>query len=415
MRYFQDLNSRVYSARRRATIVMVVVLAALLVYSSFCCAQEIPLDANAAVKDAAQSMVAGNLKQAEADLESVLGKNPRDYRALNLLGMVRAQQQRNAEAERIFKNVIQQEPDFAGAHVNLGLLYLQMSRLDDAIPQFQEALRLEPGRDDALGALINALRVQARSAAKSEELERALSLLIQARKISPQNPDVLYDFGMVALRMSLFPDSMKAFQDVLDIRPNDANALYGLGRAELGLARYQDAAGTFSRYAQLYPEDSSGHYALGVALASLEKTSEASAQFQRSIQIQPDQTESYLQLGRICLNASDLDCAAADFDRVLARDPRHADALNGMGQVEFQRKDYAKAVELLQRSIAIDPSARQAHYYLGLAYARLGRSEDSKKELQAASAIEHEEVEKHRTVLKLLDSSQNADEGKRTP
>jgi tetratricopeptide (TPR) repeat protein len=297
----------------------------------------------------------------------------------------------------------------------LGLLYLQTSRLDDAIAQFQEALRLEPGRDDARGALVNTLRAQARSAADSGELEKALSFLIEARKASPNDPNVLYDFGMVALRMSLFADSAQAFRETLAKRPDDAKSLYGLGRAEISLAKYQDAADTFSRYVQLYPQDASGHYALGVALASLEKTSDASPEFRRSIEIQPDQTESYLQLGRICLDESDFDCAAADFDRVLSRDPRHAEALTGMGRVEFKRKNYAKAVELLQRSIAADTSERQAHYYLGLAYARLGRDEDSKKELQTASELERTEVERHRAPLKLMDSTQNTNEVKYVP
>jgi len=415
MSWFRIANSRVCDIRMRAILAVAFALVTLLACSPSCFAQDAAAIENAAIKDAAQSIVAGNLKRAESDLESILRTNPREYRALNLLGMIRAQQNRDVDAEKIFKKVIQLRPGFGGAHVNLGLLYLQTSRLDDAIAQFQEALRLEPGRDDARGALVNTLRAQARSAADSGELEKALSFLIEARKASPNDANVLYDFGMVALRMSLFADSAQAFRETLAKRPDDAKSLYGLGRAEIGLAKYQDAADTFSRYVQLYPQDASGHYALGVALASLEKTPDASAEFRRSIEIQPEQTESYLQLGRICLDESDLDCAAADFDRVLSRDPRHAEALSGMGRVEFQRKNYAEAAELLQRSIAVDTSGRQTHYYLGLAYARLGRDEESKKEFQTASELERTEVERHRAPLKLMDSSQNTNEVKHVP
>lgn len=405
MSYRRIASSRESTACALVVLSIALAFGGLLTASRSCFAQSASADENAAMKDAAQSMMAGNLQQAESDLRSVLRANPREYRALNLLGMIRAQQQRNAEAEKIFKKVIQQKPDFAGAHVNLGLLYLQMSQLDDAVAQFQEALRLEPGRDDALGALLNTWRVQARADVQAGEGEKALALLIQARKASPKDPDVLYDFGMVALRMNLFPDAAEAFRSVLSVRPDDATSLYGLGRAEIGLEKYQDAAATFATYIQLYPQDASGHYALGVSLASLEKSSDAAAQFQRSIEIQPEQTESYLQLGRICLDADDLDCAAQDFDRVLTRDPRHAEALSGMGRVEFQRKDYAKAADLLRQSIAIDPSTRQAHYYLGLTYARLGRDADSRKELEVAASIEHAEVERHQNVLKLMDSN----------
>lgn len=409
MNYFRIRNSHVGPRLACRVLSMVLILFALLRVSPSCFAQTGPTDENAAIKEAAQSMIAGDLQRAETELQSILQTDPGEYRALNLLGMIRAQQQRNAEAEKIFKDVIRGNPTFAGAHVNLGLLYLQTSRLDDATAQFQEALRLEPGRDDALDALLNTWRVQARDAVQSGNMEKALSLLIQARKAGPRDPDVLYDFGMVALRMSLFPDAATAFQDVLDIRPEDASALYGEGRAEIGLAKYEDAAATFARYVQMHPRDASGHYALGVSLASLEKASEARAQFQKSLELQPNQTESYLQLGRICLDEGNLDCAAEQFDRVLTRDPRHAPALSGMGRVEFQRKDYAKAVDLLQRSVAIDPSRREAHYYLGMVYARLGRSADSNKELQVAAAIDEKEVSEHRVIPKLLDSEDDPD------
>jgi tetratricopeptide (TPR) repeat protein len=415
MNYFRMLTARLPGSRIRRAIVIVLGIAALLASAEARSAQNAATDESGLLQDAARSMVAGNLQQAEADLQSVLHSNPREYRALNLLGMIRAQQQRNAEAEKIFQSVIQQQPDFAGAHVNLGLLYLQMSRSDDAITQFQEALRLEPGRADALGALLNTLRVEAREAVHDGNLEKALALLIQARKAAPQNPDVLYDFGIVALRMSLFPDAVGAFRAALATRPDDANSLYGLGRAQIGLGKYQDAAETFSRYATIYPQDASGHYALGIVLASLEKNDEAREQFQKSVELQPEQTESYLQLGRICLDSGDLDCAAADFNRVLHRDPRHAEALAAMGRLEFQRKDFAKAIELFEQSIAVDPAIRQAHYYLGLAYARVGRKEDAAKELQVASKIEHDEVEQHRSVLKLLDSAREGEPAKQGP
>jgi tetratricopeptide (TPR) repeat protein len=372
-------------------------------------------DQDALIQDAAQSMLAGNLDQAESDLQTVLKTNPDEYRALNMLGMVEAQQQRNPEAEKIFKQVIRRKPDFASAYVNLGLLYLQTSRLDDAVLQFQQALRLAPGRADAVGPLLNAWAVQARAAAGAGELEQALSILLQARKLSPKNPDVLYDFGMVALRMSLFRDAAEAFQGVLAVRPDDARSLYGLGRAQMSLHKYQDAAETFSRYVQHYPQDASGHYALGVTLAALEKPSEATAEFRRSIEIQPAQTESYFQLGRICLDQDDLQCAADNFDRVLERDPHHAGALGGKGRIEFQRKNYAAAAERLQQSISADAAVREPHYYLGLTYARMGRAVESQAELHKATEIERAEVEGNRGVLKLLDSRESSADATQKP
>jgi len=358
------------------------------------------------LSDAAQSIAAGNLNRAESDLQTLLRKAPKDVRGINLLGIVRAQQHREPQAEQLFKQAIEIQPDFAGAHASLGLLYVQMARPDDAIPQLKEALRLDPGRADASRALAEIWRTQARAAVQKGDPEKALSLLIEARKADPNNADVLFDFGMVALRMSLLPDAVQAFRETLNLRKDDGDALYGLGRAQIGLDKYEDARESFSRYIQLHPEEASGHFALGMTLQALQRSDEARKEYETSIQLRPEQSASYFQLGLMDLDAGDLKPASEHCGRVLQQDPRHTGALVCVGRISFQEKEYAKAAEWLQSAIAIDSSLREAHYYLGLTYARIGRTADSEKELQIASQLEKEDLQKHRTVFKILDPAQ---------
>jgi tetratricopeptide (TPR) repeat protein len=357
----------------------------------------------ALIKDAAQALAAGDLKLAESELNTVLETAPDEFRALNLLGIIRAQQRREPEAERLFKRAIEIKPDFVSAHVSLGMLYVQMAKLGDAISEFQEALRLDPDRTDARSSLVNVWRDEAH-AAGGQDPEKALSLLLQARKISPKDADVQFDLGMVALRMSLFPDAMQAFQEALELRKDDAGALYGLGRVQMALAKYEDARATFERYNDLRPADASGHYALGMTLEALQRAAEARSQFEKSIELQPAQTESYFQIGRIELEGGEIDTAERQFTRVLKRDPRHAGALSGMGRLRFQQKNYAEAADFLQKAIAADASLREAHYYLGMTYARIDRKEESEKEQLIASRLEHEEVERHQYLLKIIDA-----------
>jgi tetratricopeptide (TPR) repeat protein len=380
--------------------------------AAWACAQAAPPPGSnlSFLRDAAQSIAAGNLDVAESELQAVLRTSPGEYRALNLLGIVRAQQHHPEAAEQLFKQAIAQKPDFAGAHVDLGLLYVQTNRGGDAVPEFQEALRLDPTRTDARSALLGAWRGEARTAVQAHEFEKALALLIQARKVGPKDPNVLFDFGMVALQMSLYLDAEQAFREALAEQNDDPNTIYGLGRAQIGLAKFEDAKGSFEKYLRLRPEDASGHYALGFVLESLQQGAGARDQFERSIALQPAQTESYFQLGMMDLDQGKLDGASGRFRRVLDRDPKHAGALTGMGRVKFQQRDYADADALLERAVASDSSIRQAHYYLGLAYARLGRKDESEQELQIAGQLEHSEVEKQQTGLR-LDSADTSDAG----
>jgi tetratricopeptide (TPR) repeat protein len=398
MAFFKDM--------RRSHMQRVPVALMLLLSAEICLAQN-PSGDDEALRSAAQAYAARDLPRAESELQTLLKGSPDNYHALDLLGMLRAQQQRNADAEELFQRAIRAKADFAGAHIHLGMLYVQMDDPETGIPQLQEGLRLAPDRRDAIQALVAAFRTQGRTAVSAGNLEKALAALTSARKLAPEDADVSYEYGMVALRMALLPDAISTFQQSLKVRDDNALALYGLGRAYLDSAKFEDARQQFARYVQLQPEDASGHYALGMALTSLQRSDEARHEFEKSIALKPAQTESYFRLGVLQLDARDRDAAESNFRRVLERDPNHAGALAALGRLELERKHYSEAANLLEKAIASNDSLREGHYYLGLTYARMGRSAESEKQLQIAERLEHEELERQRTVFKVLDSTSN--------
>jgi tetratricopeptide (TPR) repeat protein len=368
--------------------------------------------ASSQLQDAANELSAGKLDQAEQNLQSVLHSNPGDYRALDLLGVVRVLEHQQAKAEELFEQVVKSKPDFAPGHAHLGLLYLQMGRTQDAVPELQQALRLDPGRADVTGALVHILEEQANAASKSGDWNGALDLLIDARQYEPDNADLLYEFGMVAHKLSLDDDAIEAFQQILKLRKNDASAIYNLGFALMNRARFDDARQQFAEYVELRPKDASGHCALGMALAALEQSDNARAQFERSIALAPAQSESYYRLGLLDLDAGDYDAATRDLHKALDNKPNDAGALTALGKVAFEQKHYPEAIILLQQAASQDASLQEAHYYLGLTLARMGRKQESTEQLEIAARLEQEQKERSRTMLRIRKPE---DTGKQTP
>jgi tetratricopeptide (TPR) repeat protein len=362
-----------------------------------------PSSTTSLLQDAAEAMTAGKLARAETDLQTVLRTASGDYRALDLLGVVRVLQHRDVEAEQLFRSAVQKKADFAPAHAHLGLLYLQKGRADDAVPQLREAVRIDSARTDAANALVEILLDQSKTAAAAGDSGSSLALLREARNYAPDDPDVQFEFGTMALQLSLWQDAIAAFQQTLKLRQNDPVAMYSLGRAFLGKWKFEDARQQFARYVEARPDDASGHCALGMTLAALESTREAREQFERSIVLDPEQTESYFRLGLIELNMKDLDEAATNFRLVLTRDSKHAGALSALGRVAFEQKRYSDAIDLLQRAIASDDSLHEGHYYLGLTFVRVGRKEEADSQLEIATRLEHDEAQHRRTVLRIQD------------
>jgi tetratricopeptide (TPR) repeat protein len=377
----------------------------LLLLSSLMLAAQVPSQSALAslLQDAAQAMTEGKLSLAEKDLQSVLRAAPQDYRALDLLGVVRALQQREPEAEEFFRQAIQKKPDFAPACAHLGLRYVQRGHTEEAVPLLREALRIDPSRHDASDALVRILQDQAHAAVQSEDYTKALTLLTEAEKYAADNPDLRFEVGTVELQLSLWENAVESFQRSLQLRSNDPLAVYDLGRAFMGQSRFEEARQQFARYVEARPNDASGHCALGMTLAALESLPEARQQFQQSIALAPEQTESYFRLGLVDLESKDLDAATRNLREVLSRDSKHDGALSALGRVAFEQKRYSEAIDFLQRAIAGDDLLREAHYYLGLTFARIGRKEDADHQLQIATQLEHDEAQHRRTVLRIQD------------
>lgn len=353
------------------------------------------------LQEAATALSAGKLDQAEQDLQSVLRLNPGDYRALDLLGVVRVLQHQQEKAEALFEQVVKAQPDFAPGHAHLGLLYSQLGRTQEALSELRQALLLDPGRTDAAVTLVHILQGQAKAASEAGDWNGALSFLIEARKYAPDNADVQYEFGMVAHKLSLDDDAIEAFQQALKQHKNDALGLYNFGFALMNRARFDEARQQFVQYIELRPGDPSGHCALGMALAALERSDEARAQFERSIVLSSTQSESYYRLGLLDLDAGDYDAAARNLHQALKNKPSDADALTALGRVEFEQKHYPEAMTLLQQAVSQNGSLQEAHYYLGLTLARLGQKPESNEQLEIAARLEQEQKERSRNMLRI--------------
>ena len=320
-----------------------------------------------------------------------------------MLGLIRVRQSRAHDAEALFQQSIAAAPQQAGARLNLGILYIDAGRLEEAAVQFEAALRIAPGNRETAAHLVTALRGLA-AAAITGDPEKALSHLVRARALVPTNPDVLFEFAMAALRLTLHEDAIPALVKALEHRPNEPKFLYALARARMALGDLMEAERLFKQYTTLRPEDPTGHYGLGYVLAGQKRSAEARVGFERSLALRPEQTESNYHLGLLDLADGKLDDAATRFEIVLARFADHTGALVGLGQVYFSRKQFDQARKSLERAVALDPALVKAHYQLGLTAARQGDQETFRRELELAAKLEQEQKQNRRTVLRLLES-----------
>lgn len=379
---------------------------------------------------AAELIRKGELNLAEAQLDLVFKRKPREANALNLLGVIRAQQHRPREAEKLFLGAIEVNKSLLGAYLNIGQLYLDLERLDQALWAFTEARKLQPAPSFALllnlgtiwykkgerrraeefflAALkvqpddVSTLRALANIARADGELEKALSYLVRARKIAPESAAVLYDFGWTALNMNLVYDALTALEQLHLMKVGDPQYLYPLAIARLNNGQKTEAQSLIEQYIELRPEDGRGHYVLGAIFYADKRFAEARSAFQRSLNLMtyPD-TEYYL--GMIAHQEGDAEQAISRFRRALRGDPNNPATHAALGIVLARQKDYQGSRAELERAIELDPKNQTAFYQLALVYARLGDKNRSRSMFAISEKLRADEKEQQDKGMRLID------------
>jgi Flp pilus assembly protein TadD len=83
---------------------------------------------------------------------------------------------RTADAERTFAALAKSNPDLAGPHANLGVLYRQAGRPGDAVTELEKAVQLNPARADLHNQLGIAYRGAGDFAKAKASYERSIAL-----------------------------------------------------------------------------------------------------------------------------------------------------------------------------------------------------------------------------------------------
>lgn len=92
-------------------------------------------------------------------------------------------------AQRFYRRALELDPHDAGVHYNLGTLYGELGRLEDAERHFRAALENDPGRADAFYNLGVGLRARGR-------LQEAVGAFEEAGRLEPENAETRLELAV---------------------------------------------------------------------------------------------------------------------------------------------------------------------------------------------------------------------------
>jgi tetratricopeptide (TPR) repeat protein len=254
-----------------------------------------------------------------------------NYFAYNALGAALRDQGRLDDAIANFESALRVKPHFADAQDNLGESLAAEGRANDAIPHLLEARRLQPESVEACINLGSALHKAGRSKEAETEFRAALAM-------QPESAEAHGGLGLALMGQGRAQEALPQLLEAVRIHPNDADAHYNLGNAYGALDRSDEAISQFKEAVRLKPSDPATHYNLGLALVSANRVQEAIPEFSASLKINPDSIPARFNLASAFASTGQLDEAIAQFSEVLVRQPDLAAARTSLERCRMLKK-----------------------------------------------------------------------------
>jgi protein O-GlcNAc transferase len=357
---------------------------------------------------------AGDLAAAEMLYRQALDRDPHDFDALHMLGVVRHQQGRNEDAHALLVLACRINPASAEAATHLGVALSELGRNDEAVAAYDRALAIKPRYAAALNNRGTALRALGRGAGAAMCFDHAIA-------ISPDYADAHYNRASLMLDGGRHDDAVASFDRAIALRPDHfeshrgrAHALDVLGRGEAALTsyehamvlrpddidarlargavlsalgRHQEALADYEMVLRSQPDHIAALNNRGAALQELGRVAEAEASFCRGLEVSPNDARLHGNRGVLLLKSGRFEEALACFDRALAISPHNANVLTNRGNALLGLQRLAEALQTYDRALAIAPDNTEALNNRGAALNEVKLYDDALASFDQALAL----------------------------
>jgi len=257
---------------------------------------------------------------------------------------------RLAEAERLYLEVLAQDSqDFAARHL-LGVVRAQSGRLDQALADIEDALKIRPGDPEAVFNRANVLKILNRS-------PEALTGYDQALALRPGWVQAENNRGTVLQALGRHEEALAAYDRALAAAPNDVEALNNRGSVLQDLRRPADALAAYDRALRLAPNFAAAFNNRGSALMDLKRFADALSCFDRALGLRPGDPQAMNNRGNALQGLMRFEEALTAYDQALALKPDYAEAQNNRGEALQQLKRHDEALAAFDRAMPAQPQA----------------------------------------------------------
>ncbi|MGB7848737.1 MAG: tetratricopeptide repeat protein [Candidatus Acidiferrum sp.] len=274
---------------------------------------------------------------------------------------------------------IAEKPDVAYAHFQLAYAYTALKRPNDAQPEYEKCIALDPKMAEAqlnLGILL----LEKDPVVAVAPLRKAVDLL-------PSQSRPRYLLGLAQERSGDLTGAAESFEGATRLDPKDVESLLQLGRVYLKSNRPTEAEGKFR--AALGQEAKSPEALQGLALSlDAEKKPGAADAYREYLAVQSQDNVLRARLVHLLVDQGQFDAALAELDKTNPGQAPTVDTLKLKADIEIGQKKLDAAIATLKQAVALSPNDAPLLGGLGRTYLQARDFANAEKELKAALQLD---------------------------
>ncbi len=278
------------------------------------------------------------------------------------------------------------QPDFAEAHYALGLGYLAAGNPATAVSRFHETLHHAshwPNVYEALGVAYY----------ESHEYVLAEQAWRQALALKPDLPKVHANLGLLRLQEEKYQEAIGHFRDALSLQPELVSAHYNLGVALFAKGDEFASVKPLETALSLNSRLTSARLLLGAAWSRMGNWAQAASIWRQALRqeyVPQDQDRVWLHynLGVAMMAMGNVDDAIREFRVVAGERPTWAQGWSQLGSALMATRQWDQAVVALETAARLQPAWAHLYFSMGKSRAEQGKLSQAVASLQRAVELE---------------------------
>ena len=289
------------------------------------------------------------------------------------------------DAERLYRAILQSQPNHPDANHNLGVLAVAVGKTLEALPLFKKALGSNPAVPQFWLSYIDALIKVGQANVARQVLADAQEAGVDAKKlgvVTEQLKQILPgDNKKVTGSLKLSESSKRiAARKNEKKKAKDASRGGEPAQHQLNLlaehyrtGRFDDAEMLAESITVEFPLHHFAWKILGIVLRQTGRLAESLAPKQTAVDLEPLDSENHNNLGSTLQELGYLERAETSFKQAIELNPEFATAHNNLGNTLGQAKRWAEAEECYRTAISCAPDLAEAHGNLAILLSKVGR------------------------------------------